>query len=398
MSLTKIRIKRINAKAIPSDLYHFCFGLLSVLYIANVPVLNISLGTVILIGFAPYSLYYCIRGIGRKKEASSFFFFIFYLYLIYRSDGNIMRIILCITAFINLAGQMSGAIRAEKIRSVVEGFAVLNSILIIIQSFSYYILHNTIQYIPRALIYEEYRNSWVFNTVSGLYRPSALFLEPSHFAQFCVFALISALFPYDGVVNKKRALIIGVGCILSTSGMGIALTAGVFAWYLFLNREKFDKKIVMIIKWIPIALVLLFVLSRMSFFQTALQRVFSNVGGYNAIVGRTHNWNDAVGKMHGKLLWLGYGDSHNYRWYLTGLADSIYKYGIISVILEGISLLYLMIKKRNNFVWLCCIVFAALFCVAHITNFASQVFYFGFILSEVCSKKPYNNPFRVEDK
>ena len=391
MSLRTIRVKRLNVSELPSNIYHFCFGLLSVLYIVNVPGLNISLGTVILVGFTPYSLYYLLKGIRTKRNASPFFFFIFYLYLIFRSDANAMRIILCIAAFVNLAGQMAGAIKVEKIRSVVEGFAVLNAVLLFIQVLSFYILHITIQYIPRDLIYEEYRNSWVFNSVSGLYRPSALFLEPSHFSQFCIFALISTLFPHNGIVNKKRAMIIGAGCVLTTSGMGIALTVGVVAWYIFLNRERLDRKILIILKWIPVGIIGLLILSRMSFFQTALQRVFSNVEGYNAISGRTHNWDDAIGSMKGQLLWLGYGDSYNYRWYLTGLADSIYKYGVVCIILEGLCFVYLMLKKRTNFVWLCSIVFAVLFCVAHITNFASQVFYFGFILSEVCAQTRMSN-------
>ena len=71
-------------------------------------------------------------------------------------------------------------------------------------------------------------------------------------------------------INVK-AIAIVAGCILTTSGMGIALTAGVFGWYAFLNRQRIDKKIVNILRLIPVLMIGLLILSRTSFFQTALQ-------------------------------------------------------------------------------------------------------------------------------
>lgn len=383
MALPVIKIKRFNPATFAVDFYHICIALLPVLYIINVPGLNISLGTVILIGFVPHSLIYILKGINSKNRIKAIVFLIFYVYLIFRSDGKQTRIILCVAAFLILYGQMKGAINNDKIRRIIETFALINVALLVLQVLSYYGLHIRLQYIPRNLIYEEYQNSYVFRDFSGLYRPSALFLEPSHFSQYCIFALISALFPAQGTQpNMRKALSIGLGCVLTTSGMGIGLTAGVFAWYVFLNRQRFNKKVLNIIRLIPVLIIGLLILSRTEFFQTALQRIYSTVDGYNAISGRTHNWDDAVGTMHGNLLWFGYGDSQTYKLYLTGLADTIYKYGVLCVILEGICFLYLMIKKVDNYVWCCCIVFAVLFYVAHITNFVSQVFYFGILIAD----------------
>lgn len=377
-------------------IYHLCIGLLPLLYIINVPGLNISLGTVILIGLVPYSLVFILKGLNQKYRIKAFIFFIFYIYLIFRSDGNISRIILCCATFLILFGQMKGAVNNTKIRNIIETFAIINVALLILQVLSYYGLHFSLQYIPRSLIYEEYQNSYVFREEFGLYRPSALFLEPSHFAQYCIFALISTLFPTQGEKpHIKKALAIGLGCILTTSGMGIALTIGVFSWYLAFNRQRVDRKILTIVKLIPVLLFLGIILSRTDFFQTALQRIFSTVNGYNAISGRTHNWDDAIGTMSGFLLWFGYGDSQSYWLYLTGLADTIYKYGVLCVILEGLCFIYLMLKKTENYVWCCCIVFSVLFCVAHITNFVAQVFYFGIIIADASIPKiNYNKQLR----
>lgn len=388
MAYPTIRIRKFNPVTFFDNFYHLSIALLPVLYIINVPGLNISIGTVILIGFLPQSVICIIKGFNRKNRIKALFFLIFYIYLIFRSDANVTRIILCCTAFLILYGQMKGAIDNDKIRNLIEVFAITNVALLLLQVVSYYGLHIRIQYIPRNLIYEEYQNAYVFRDFSGLYRPSALFLEPSHFSQYCIFALISTLFPAHGTQpNMKKAFAIGLGCILTTSGMGIGLTAGVFTWYVILNRQRFDKKILNIIQLIPVLIIVLFLLSRTEFFQTALQRVFSTVEGYNAISGRIHNWDDAIGSMHGNLLWFGYGDSQTYRLYLTGLADTIYKYGVMCIVLEGICFLYLMIKKIDNFVWCCCIVFLTLFCVAHITNFVSQVFYFGILIADASIPK-----------
>lgn len=397
MAYPTIRIRKFNPVTFFDDFYHLCIALLPVLYIINVPGINISLGTVILIGFIPHSLLYIFKGINRKNRIKAFFFLVFYIYLIFRSDGNTTRIILCCAAFVLLYGQMKGTVNNAKIRSIIEAFALINVTLLVLQVVSYYGLHIRIQYIPRNLIYEEYQNSYVFRDFSGLYRPSALFLEPSHFSQYCIFALISTLFPaQSNLPNMKKAIAIGAGCILTTSGMGIGLTAGVFAWYIFLNRQRIDKKILNILRLIPVLIIGLLILSRTEFFQTALQRIFSTVEGYNAISGRTHNWDDAIGTMHGNLLWFGHGDSQTYRLYLTGLADTIYKYGVVCVILEGICFLYLMIKKVDNYVWCCCIVFAILFCVAHITNFVSQVFYFGILIADTNVQKLNKGALKAE--
>lgn len=379
--------KCLNLVTISDNLFHLCISLLPILYIIKVPILNISLGTVILIAYVPRSLLYVITRIKKKTRIKVFVFFVFYVYLILRSDGNISRIILCIASFVILYGDMKGLIKASKIRKIIEVFAIINVCLLLIQVVGYYVLHIRVQYIPRSLIYEEYQNSYVFRDDGGLYRPSALFLEPSHFSQYCIFALISSFFPLRGKANLKKALAIAGGCILTTSGMGIALTFGVVAWYIILNKQNINMKILTISMSIVLLGIGLLVLSRMSFFQTALQRIFSSVDGYNAISGRTHNWDDAIGQMKGMTLLFGYGDSKTYQWYLTGLADTIYKYGLTCVVLEAMCFMHLLIKKRDNFVWCCSVVFTILFCVAHITNFVAQVFYFGILIADASVSK-----------
>ena len=178
---------------ISDNFFHLCICLLPILYIIKVPILNISLGTVILIAYIPRSALYVITRIKKKTRIKVYVFFVFYVYLILRSDGNLSRIVLCLASFIILYGDIKGLIKASKIRKIIEVFAIINVCLLLIQIVGYYVLHIRIQFIPRSLIYEEYQNAYVFRDEGGLYRPSALFLEPSHFSQYCIFALISSI-------------------------------------------------------------------------------------------------------------------------------------------------------------------------------------------------------------
>lgn len=365
--------------------YHFCIGLLPVLYLFNVPVLNISLGTILIILFIPHSLYYVLMGKQHIKRTVSIVpFLFFYVYLLLRYKGNITGTLLCVASFVNLWGIANGSIQAKEIRKVIETFALVNLALIVLQVLAYYGMHIRIVYVPKQLLHSEFQESFLFEQSGGLYRPTALFLEPSHYSQYCCFALISTLFPEKGKKpNIKRAALIGLGCALSTSGMGIALTVAIFVWYAILNQTSKGTKLFSILKWTPMVLIVAVIFLQIPIFQTALQRVFSDVDGYNAIEGRTHNWGQAIGTMSGKDLWFGYGYNAKFPYYLAGLPDTIYKFGLLSVIFEFLCFAFLMVKKIDNYVWCCSIAFMVLFCVAHLTSFYIQIFYYGLIIVDI---------------
>ena len=367
------------------EVYHFCVALMPILYLINVPILDISLGTVLLFVFIPHSIIYIYEGIKKLKGGVSVIpFLLFYAYIISRADGGMARIMLCSAVFINIWGIMYGSIKIQKICKIIEGFALINLVLILMQILCHYIFRVNIQYIPQSIIHSEFQGSYVFSGTSGMNRPSSLFLEPSHYSQYCCFAIISALFPSTGKANLKKALLIAAGCIMTTSGMGIMLSFGIFAWYIFLNQgNKGVSKVISAFKWCVIIVIILIILLQIPFFQDALKRVFLELDGYNAIRGRLGQWGSAIRPMRGKTLLMGYGDKADYPYYLAGLADTIYKYGVICVALEFYCFLYLMFKKKENYVWCCSAVFLILFCFAHLTSVYVQIFYFGIIIAEI---------------
>lgn len=369
------------------NLYHVCIALLPLLCIFNFPIINISLGTVLLIMFVPYALLYIFSCENYEKGLGLLVFMLFYGYMVFRADGSATRIILCVVSFINLWGIGCGSIKTEKLRKIIEWFALANVVLVFLQTLSHYGLHIDIHFLSQSWVHKAFRDSYAFRPSVGLYRPSALFLEPSHFAQFCCFALISVLCPTnDEKPNLIKSIAIAFGVLLTTSGMGIAVVVAVFGWYVLFSKRRIDKKITIIIGCLALAAAGIAILLQIPIFRTAFNRVFSEVDGYNAIRGRTGNWESAIGPMHGRDLWLGYGESAKFPYYLNGLQDTIFKYGIVGLLLEVGCFLYLMFRKASSYIWCCCIVFLGLFCFSHLTSVYTQIFYFGMILAE-CAKE-----------
>ena len=378
-------------------LFQYSVALMPVLYLLNVPILNVSLGTILLILFLPYSGYHIIRYYkenGKKLKkieniAGMILFALLYLYFCVRSGGGLNTVVLSVATLAHMWGMLCGSVQLDKIRRILVTYAMISVGLVLIQTVAYYLLQWRIQYLPQVFVHEQFRESYIFRDEGGLFRPSALFLEPSHFAQYCCFAIISVLFPSEGKADLERAIVIAIGCVLTTSGMGIAMTCGIAVWYFIVEYLVGGK----IKNYRPRQIALFglacavgaFLVVQIPFIKTALQRVFGSVDGYNAIVGRLGlwKWQDAIGTMKIGRLLFGYNNTAEYGYYLPGLADTIYKFGIIGVILEIACFGWLMYRKRSNYVWGTCLSFLLLFVMAHLTSFFVQIFYFGLVIADI---------------
>ena len=115
MTLKVTQSNRFDLVEMLDWLYNFAIAFLPILYIIKVPGLNMSLGTVILIAYIPRSILYIFTRIQKKSRVKVFVFFIFYVYLIARSDGNVSRIILCCASFLLLYGHMKEQLRLRKL-------------------------------------------------------------------------------------------------------------------------------------------------------------------------------------------------------------------------------------------------------------------------------------------
>lgn len=363
--------------------YHWYIGLLPVLIVYNFPILNFSLGTVLLLMFVPHALLYIVTNVKKTKKISIIPLMIFYVYLCTRADGDINTYIINIAAIIHFGAIISGALQGEYIRKIMVQFAIFNTGLVLVQVLFHYIMRMDLYFVGFSMLQRDFALTYTQAiSSSSLFRPTAMFLEPAFFSQYCLFAIISLLFPQDGLVNIKKVGAIALGIVATTSGMGIVLTVFVFGWYVLINRQKLGSKIVSIFKWTVIVFIILLILSCIPFFQQAMMRVFSNLDGYNALTGRTGNWQRALDGMVGMDLWIGYGRSVRYPFYLSGVPYMVYYYGLIGIGLELGFIFYIMLKKRNNFVWCTSVVFVGLLCVAQIVSVYLQLFYFSLLITE----------------
>lgn len=376
--------------------FQYCVALMPVLYLLNVPILNISLGTVLLLVFLPYSGL-CIAGWIKQKNRDSMnyvgmlLFALFFVYSCLRSGGALNTIVLSIATLVHIWGMFCGSVQMDKIRRILVTYAMISAGLVLIQTVAYYLLNWRIQYVPQVFVHEQFRESYIFRDEGGLFRPSALFLEPSHFAQYCCFAIIAVLFPAEGKADVERAIVIAIGCVLTTSGMGIAMTCGIAAWYFiveYLVNGKIKNYRPKQIALFGLACVVgVFLVVQIPFIKTALQRVFTSVDGYNAIAGRLGIWKlqDAIGTMSVGPLLFGYNSTAEYKHYLTGLIDTIYKFGLVGMMLEFGCFGWLMYRKRSNYIWGTCLAFLILFVMAHLTSFFVQIFYFGLVIADIAA-------------
>ncbi len=126
--------------------------------------------------------------------------------------------------------------------------SLMAGFLVIVQTISYFVFHTHLQLTATSLLLEE-SEQWVALAQTGiigitgkaglLYRPSAFFLEPSHILMYSMPVLfVLLLTPQMTRIKRIGAVIISLGLILSTSGMGIMLVLGVWMLKLGFSNGK----------------------------------------------------------------------------------------------------------------------------------------------------------------
>ena len=194
------------------------------------------------------------------------------------------------------------------------------------------------------------------NVFNGLFRPSAMFIEPAHYAQFCSIGLLCSLFNAKRLFNAK-SIIISVGIVFTTSGIGIF---SVFLlWCIFLlfgSNERIGRRIIRIIIGLTLIIAMFLLLYMLSdAFRGAIFRIFNNVGGNSsAIKGRTNNKYLLSGLSTNELAFgMGYENIPVYgslmtQYYLTGIFELIYCQGIVGTCLFVGCYSYIIIKSYIN--------------------------------------------------
>lgn len=194
-----------------------------------------------------------------------------------------------------------GGINLKYVAHSAYWVAMAAGIGIIIQSICYYLFDFHLQLVATGWLLEE-SGVWVklaetgliavTGNVSAIYRPSAFFLEPSHMFLYLVPSLFLLLHsPEMNWVKRISAIILSVGLLLSTSGMGIAVVAG--AWLLQLGFSNGKENLLRFKHFFNktnvfrcIAFVLIFVIVALSlpFLRYSVLRIFMGSQAVNEMI------------------------------------------------------------------------------------------------------------------
>lgn len=290
---------------------------------------------------------------------------------------------------------------------VVLTISKIASILIILQYFCYYILHFHVRMVPTNLLLER-ASQWILGAktgragitgrVSRFYRPSAFFLEPSHMFIYMFMPLIYTMFsPNFGRKERRDSILLTVGMILTTSGMGIITAVGM--WIIFLGKQGENNKFSLVRFFNPkimlliiIGVVTAFVLySKVPFVHNSVVRIFSSGTDYtNAISGRVASGNKLVRGLSGMQRIIGVKDDlSGIDFNMSGFNSTMYQYGIIGTVISYVFYLSGVFKLKSSFVWISIVTIVLSFFSAH-THTMFFMIYCTFVLVEGYNEKIEN--------
>jgi len=277
--------------------------------------------------------------------------------------------------------------------------AMIAAAALILQYICYYIFGFHLQMVPTSLLIPS-AEQWILGAQTGKagitgnlrrsYRPSAFFLEPSHAYLYMFPHLFLLLF--SGKATRKNllsALLITVGMMLTTSGMGVV--AAVCAWALFaaiydFKTGTFSLRNILrkrnLIAIGCVAVVLIVVVSTVPIIRGSFIRIVYNPsGGSTAIGGRI---NRALKLVAGftPLQWIfGVADNtHGINFNIPGLVDALYRHGLIGLVLSYEFYVKGLLKLKLAYVLVAAVILVTSLFSAH-THSTVGMLNFVFILT-----------------
>lgn len=373
--------------------YALFIAVLPVFMMYKVPVIGLGVSTtMIIIGF-----FYAALIIFKDFQEHGWLLRIakitipFLVYLVYatqRSIGDMTNAIQIILVAFHLIAIATGAVNAAYLKRCIVWISVFAASLVMLQTVLYYALGVHLPCIISSLCLDNLSSygEWIstgVRSIDNMYRPSAFFLEPSHFSQYTFVALIMLLFCEEPKI--KTAGWISLGIVATTSGMGMGLVAGIWICYLFrgLRSLPFFQKVIRFILFFAAAIIIIMILYQIPFFQSALSRVFSPIAhskkNYNAIWGRTLYWETYISPLNGKELIFGLGYKELPAQYFTGLMELIYCSGIVGVVFFYIMFLTAAVRA-TGISRMIALIICGLIPIANLTSFINMTYYIGVVV------------------
>lgn len=279
------------------------------------------------------------------------------------------------------------------------------SMMLVVQYICFYLLGFHLQLVPTDLLLRS-SYGWILGAQTGMYgirglrntfyRPSAFFLEPSHHFLYTFPILCILLFSNESQPWQRRyAVLVTIGMLLSTSGMGaavaIALWVVFFTLYNSKNREKNIARVKNLFsaRNIVILLVILAVLISLYFavptFQSTVNRflVRGSSGQSTAVSGRVRLAQLLVRGMSGRRLILGVTeDVDEINFNLSGFYATLYKYGLIGIVFSYWYYVQFLFRVKGFGFWLTAVVLVTSIFSAHTHGTFYMMYY---VIMQMCA-------------
>lgn len=268
---------------------------------------------------------------------------------------------------------------------------VIVSIIVIIQ-FTYFIIFGSTLpwYIPGLNIMDEkfiLRESSEYYLT--FYRPTGVFLEPTHFAQFAVVYLVYLLFNNSSEKNYISLFLIIIAIICCGSSLGIVYLAfvGVF-WLIKMFVYKISPiKIIIILIFLTI---MISTITQVDYFMNSINRIFTSEGFNGVAVGyRFDSLNFFIDSQQSVINWVFGNGRSSEEIYFTGIFYFLFTNGILGTILYLLLIFVGLITYRGFKWWL---LLSALFLSIgseFIVNFGI-LFYLAFVFNSSSEIKEIN--------
>ena len=383
-----------------SNVYNLLIVLLPLFGYLRSPLSFMNLGIFFLLIMSPFII---MRNVGHANKTvgirpllpyliciilQSLIFFLWFN----DNKGIVPSLYMCFICIITLCFGMRRSFDLDKARTLLETVGIVLTFAVLFQYILFFLTGVARPLLPQTLLYDQESFSTEILYIGSIPRFGGFFPEPAHFAQYNIICLISSLFPKESDTgNIKRAMLLTLGILLTTSGMGLALGAFVWmTWYVFYKREKSSNRFVNIlfnVVVVIIAALLLFALAmQFDAFQLVVDRIFGiHNSSYNAIQGRSWAYNmyqrlDRNSQIYG----VGYGFVPPI--FMASVPLTLYTTGIFGLITLVYSLVYLILKSKG-FSREVCVVFALMLLFTGVFNQRGVAFYYSFMIAGAMVKK-----------
>lgn len=271
------------------------------------------------------------------------------------------------------------------------------SVIVIVQFILYNIFGYHLRIIPTDLLLPG-SDRWMARAIVGIsskgamYRPSGIFLEPSHMTLY-TFPVLSILL-LDRKFNKKylwKAILISLGVVFTTSGMGIVIVAALWGIYLvFYLGNNEEKTILQTIFSKRTAIIVLVFLGAIvgsyfcvPFVRSAIRRVLFNKSGYSvAIGGRVGRAFNLLRKLKFKAIIIGVSKrAVKLGFNMPGFHATLYKWGIIGLLLSYWYYVRGFFKLKGSYFYITAIILVLSFFTAHTHGTFYMLYFSCFLLN-----------------